>query len=185
MLPIMHVEKFKIPAEVGEELLKAASTAVQTVARACGEEHANKGGFFRFLLVPYEGCKFFELEPLVEGWAGGTSNQSNIAQYYHLSMEKAHRLGRNTLCLSSFESERDPEKCQFGGAIRTPCWVDGINDDAANYYISSFSGLPEEGDEAAMLLTMKLMEWMPPYYPITEMIIDRSNNQLARELLAS
>ena len=60
-------------------------------------------------------------------------------KYLAFCQEKAGRLAGNRGHLSSWES-RDPQKDHWGGAIR-------FND-----YILSFSGLPEMGDEAAMLV---------------------------------
>lgn len=72
----------------------------------------------------------------------GKVHEEKADKYLKLAQEKAIRLhdlhGRKKH-LSSWQS-REPENKRYGGAI------------IGDHYIWSFSGLPEEGDEAAMLV---------------------------------
>ncbi len=68
-----------------------------------------------------------------------------FAKYAALSQEKAQRLAAHPEHASSWQSRSENDAdLRFGGAIR------------ANGYIYSFSGLPELGDEAVMLVTALL-----------------------------
>ena len=67
--------------------------------------------------------------------------------YFDFSQEKANRLIASVELLSSFQN-RDPDNGRWGGAIKT------------SDYILSFSGLPELGDEAVMLLTAYTFCWL-------------------------
>lgn len=68
----------------------------------------------------------------------GKIDPGEAMKYHIYSLEKAKRLHDHKGHASSWQT-RDPEKGQYGGAIRT------------QKYILSFSGLPELADEALML----------------------------------
>ncbi len=188
----MEIMREHLPPEVGEKFVREARRAVQEVATACGEEHAQKGVYLRFFRFPQTESQYRDLIRCCEGWVGGCSNREKFDAYYIVSMEKAIRLARNPQCISSYEAERDPSKCQYGGAIRTPCWVNGFDKNPADQYLTSVSGLTELGDEAAALLVHNRMGWITESHPIIaephpiyEMICMRSNNQLARRVLSA
>ena len=67
--------------------------------------------------------------------------------YFDFSQEKANRLIVSIELSSSFQN-RDPDNGRWGGAIKT------------SDYVLSFSGLPELGDEAVMLLTAYSFSWL-------------------------
>jgi len=90
-----------------------------------------KGGYF--CIANAEGV------PLFVSLIGGVP-QEKAEKYFQYAVEKARRLGQHADHVSSWES-RNPEQEQWGGAVR-------VNAD----YIVAFSGLPEEWDEAAMLV---------------------------------
>ncbi len=84
-------------------------------------------------------------------------------KYERFAREKAMRLDRHPDDLSSWGSRNEAEK-QYGGAIRV-----------ANEYLFSFSGLPEHGDEAAMLFAGLRLEFIDRDY--ARRIASISSNQ--------
>lgn len=102
-------------------------------------------------------CGFFVLKHIggsvhiatLIGGKGG--NYANREKYERYAYEKVERLEANLVNkhYSSWES-RDESLDQWGGAIRVP--MQGM------WFILSFSGLPEVGDEAFMVLLAELFE---------------------------
>lgn len=138
--------------------------AIRTVAQDCGGEHAKKGGYYRINFFPAWNAKFYEMIEFVGSWGGGTLNYISWNKYKNLSMEKAHRLGRHVAAghVSSYTADRNPEEFRYGGAVLLSCQIPGYGRGPA-LIIWSMSGLPEQGDETAMLLAAKNMtakdEW--------------------------
>ena len=82
----------------------------------------------------------------VAGYAGN-SGYSTSEQFRLRCQEKLARLASHRHHLSSAES-RNPDRLQFGGAIRT------------NWYMLSMSGLPEDGDEICVLKFAVERSWL-------------------------
>lgn len=80
--------------------------------------------------------------PIVVVAVGSISNEK-AGKCFNLAQEKARRLAGHPAHRTSWES-RDPDAMKFGGAVK----------DLRTYpFIYSFSGLPEQVDEALMLAT--------------------------------
>ena len=82
--------------------------------------------------------------PLLIFWFGEMPREK-ARKYFHLCQEKAARLALHYEHCLSFES-RDPGLDRWGGAVRT------------RNGILSFSGFPEDLDEAAMLVLSLVIE---------------------------
>ncbi len=78
--------------------------------------------------------------------------------------EKVARLNKHPEHVSSWQS-RDPAASQWGGAI------------VAGDYVLSFSGLPEDADEALMLFTAIRLGLIPTGGEKMSRILDASNNR--------
>lgn len=87
--------------------------------------------------------------------------------YLLFSQEKARRLMLSPDHISSWQS-RDPKNDKWGGAIKTP------------EFILSFSGLPELGDEAVMLLTAWDLNWLKSAEVL--LIAEKSSNHFVKAL---
>ncbi|MEJ0021269.1 MAG: hypothetical protein WDN47_01665 [Candidatus Doudnabacteria bacterium] len=94
--------------------------------------------------------------------AVGTVPPDKAEKYLTNCVEKAGRLAEHPEHLSSWES-RDPDKQQWGGAIR-----------GFDPFIYSLSGLPELGDEAVMIALVHKLR-MRVGYKIDE-IAEKSHN---------
>jgi hypothetical protein len=90
-----------------------------------------------------------------------------MEKYEIVSKEKGERLFNHPEHFSSWES-RDPENKQWGGAIRTLT------------FIFSFSGLPELGDEAVMLVSAVRLKYLS--YADAVRIAAISNNPFFQKL---
>jgi hypothetical protein len=164
-----------------ERLVKAANRAVREAARSLGGEHVHKGGYFRLFTLMNPQAGHERLVQLYEGWAGGQSNRENYAKYHTFSFEKALRLAQMHKAhghVSSWQS-RDVSQALFGGAVLLYCDLDKRGAKQA-YFVLSFSGLPELGDEAAVLRTAHLM-----WHVRSNMrdIVDASDNERAWGLI--
>ncbi|MCC7356521.1 MAG: hypothetical protein IT410_02815 [Candidatus Doudnabacteria bacterium] len=85
-------------------------------------------------------------ESYAAGYAG--NNGYSAGEQFRLRCkEKLARLASHRHHLSSAES-RNPDRLQFGGAIRT------------NWYMLSMSGLPEDGDEICVLKFAVERSWL-------------------------
>lgn len=177
----------KLSPERLQSLNVVVSRAVSKVAEWLGEEHTQKGGYFRLFLLasPTEG--HVGLEQLYEAWVGGHSNREKKAKYQVLSFEKAIRLAQEAAehpsVVSSFQANRNTLKNLFGGTIRVRCVLTEFGSRPV-WLVFSFSGLPEFGDETAMLLSATNLSWQADKDDI-DYVIQASENGLARQILAA
>ena len=116
-------------------------------------------GVFRLWTSDDDGNKFYQTLSTVMGtpapeWYDGTRD---------ISKEKAKRLSskENYEHISSWQS-RNPDLKRYGGAIKIHTKVmNTFSRDIENVIlILSFSGLPEVGDEALVLLLAREMGWL-------------------------
>lgn len=115
------------------EVIGLVEMAVREVVAEINDPE-RQGGYFCFAMT--EGNPS-ALPTLIVGV--GTVPPEKGPKYLAFAQEKARRLFYLPTHRSSWQS-RNPDRNMWGGAI------------AAGPYIFSFSGLPEHGDEAAMLL---------------------------------
>jgi hypothetical protein len=101
----------------------------------------------------------------------GSVGAGKIEKYNAFAPEKSSRLAAHAGDLSSFQS-RDPDKDQWGGAVRSR---------RAGSRIFSCSGAPELGDEAMMLIVALAAGEMTP--ADAEEIVQLSRNPYFPELV--
>lgn len=122
-----------------ENALRVASEAVGLVIeyldREAGQPQERRGGYFCYVAATPAGASL-----LVHAKIGLVCSKKED-KYRAFSLEKAARLAGRPGDRSSWQT-RDEAHDQYGGAIRCKSTLG----------ILSFSGLPEHGDEAAMLL---------------------------------
>ncbi len=159
-------------------------SAVDTVAQRLGDEHRHKGVYARLYVLRSHQPPAGNLLQIFGAWVGGNSNIKKSSRCRELSKEKGFRLAEsfidNNESISSYET-RDEARNQWGGAILLDCWVREFNP-GPSHLIFTCSGLPELGDEAAMLLTSTNMPWGVGLREIQD-IVQVSKNGLACELL--
>ena len=122
-----------------EAALRAAYSTVKRTMSALGERADGRTG--GFLCVR---CDDRE-QPFLIAQIGYVAREK-ADRYFRLCQEKAVRLAQHPDHRLSWQS-RDPSVEQYGGAVR---FINRI--DSACSFIFSFSGLPEDGDEASMAL---------------------------------
>lgn len=98
----------------------------------------------------------------------GTVPAEKGLKYLAFAQEKAHRLAEHPEHQSSWQSRNEGAE-QWGGAI------------AAGPYVFSFSGLPEHGDEAAMLLAADELGLITP--GMAAQIAKESGNEIFRKIV--
>lgn len=164
--------------ELSEESLKRVLEALPQ------KNSVNTGGFLRIFVG-------FDPKKGLRGWhqifsseVGHEESKANKEVYEIYSMEKAIRLMKRFALFgecSSFQS-RNPESWEKGGAVT---FLSCISDPLENVQILvSFSGLPEEADEAFVLLLMKKLGWQTDSsFRNAEEIVALSKNTLAKEVL--
>lgn len=171
-----------------QSLYKAVDQSVKEAASACGTDHAKKGGYFRLYMLPVGGL-YYDLVSMESVWVGGSANKDKRPKYEIISLEKAIRLVQHIDHFNhktSWESRND-QKGLYGGAVFLDCEVEEFFPTFGRRQVSqlvfSFSGLPEVGDETAMLMTARrIKEWRVSNDQISQILI-RSKNHLARRLL--
>ncbi len=172
-------------------LYRGVSAAVQLAIENLDPEHKDKGGYFRLYKIstPFNGVDGLIL--LCGIWVGGKINIDKRATYEKISAEKAERLAANFLKdghLTSMRS-RNPENQQFGGAIILSCSIYSDEPEDYSLYLLSFSGLPEEADEAAMVMTPILTEGWDSVLQDSDTVgtihkvLEESPNELTKKLL--
>jgi len=147
-------------------IISAANTAVNMIIKTFGQDEGweRRGGGYFCLADGVTGFPLL-IFPI------GIMPEEKVVKYLAFCQEKAKRLAKHSDHMSSWES-RNPDENQWGGAIK-------IED-----LIYSFSGLPELGDEAAMLgcaTAIRVQSGEPrgtkaPLKDLCAMIATRSNN---------
>ena len=176
------MQQFNVDTRVN--FFRIADGTIREVAHLAGEEHAQKGGYFRLFYLPPNGW-YYDMIELSSLWLGGGSNKDKLSKYELVSMEKAIRLAQRTEShadISSWQS-RAPQHGLYGGAVRLACKVDEIGAEPSQL-IFSFSGLPEEADEAAMTMTARRMKSWRVSSVFIDPIIKISNNAILRQMFA-
>lgn len=134
------IELGRVLGVVGE----AVGLVIEHLDREAGKPQERRGGYFCYGLETPAGASL-----LVHAQIGRVRFEKED-KYCAFSLEKMERLvGRPGDC-SSWQT-RDPDHDMYGGAIR------------AKGAILSFSGLPEEADEAAMLLAAVKLGALAPH----------------------
>lgn len=127
------------------EILQAVHEAVDRVWKVIRDEGRTGGYFCMMCRRPPNTTPEFIMR------VGTIPKEEKAGKYFRLAQEKAARL-RDHLGeghVSSWQS-RNPDKDEWGGAIAT------------RNFIFSFSGFPEEADEAIMLLAaISVLELSP------------------------
>lgn len=161
--------------KIGAQLIGAADQhfeKVLTTLRKRGQDRGDVGAFIRLYTEDETGEMATELAFSVGEHSTRPGRESEI---YRNSKEKGERLHRHPTHVSAWQS-RDEHVRSFGGAIRITILIGNEPIRA----ILSMSGLIEHGDETVLLLIARHLGWKVE----TGLIIELSDNQLARELLA-
>jgi len=154
-------------------LLQSVQTSVERVVNYLGNDAGGRsGGYFRMWLVNEDDL----LVPICNFLVGEVDGDK-FEKYHFISNEKGMRLARNLKHghVSSWQS-RNPDNDEYGGAIY---FIIKLGDESFRV-IFSFSGLPEKGDEAAMIMAANDMDQLR--LPACSKIIDASENDIAIDL---
>ena len=164
-----------------ESIISAVDQSVRRVIevlREQGQDGGREGGYFSLAVAP--GFHLFSY------LVGEVVDIEKAERYARLSREKADRLIRNFHRghISSWQS-RDLEHESYGGAVKVEIPLRLVGPDTRlpeNISgVFSFSGLPESGDEAAMLLAAHRMKFNIE----TVEVIAVSANEVARQIFVT
>ena len=139
-------------------LCQGLEAAIRKVLAHLDPEHANKGARFRMYEIPDGARCFGDLIPYGdELWVGGNKNFDHRRTYSLVSAEKAIRLANNYVSEHHFASSqsRNPEMKQYGGAV-----ILALSTKPGEHvlYLLALSGLPEDADEAVVLVAPLLSD---------------------------
>lgn len=145
-----------------QDIIKKAELYINILCELPQNQSPEKRGGYLTIMDAYSGLILMVI-------AVGDIPQEKFGRYIFLSQEKAKRLQGKPNNISSWES-RDVNAELYGGAVR--CYP----------LIVSFSGLSEDGDEALSLaLGCDLLD-LNFQGPISDSIINLSNNKLYKPL---
>lgn len=161
-------------------LKQSAENALIIVLHALGKRAGGwTGGFLRIFLAMDSGKGPRGWHEVFSDTVGTQKDQRSWEKYQIISMEKAIRLMKRHAKdghISSWQSRNEAE-WEYGGAFIVEVYIHELATSVK--ILVSFSGLPEEGDEAQGLLTIKGMAWPGSCSDI----LVASNNQFAANLL--